>query len=77
MYPQAPVGPGMSIDRLLGLIAQTMAEPGQAAQHFEDALTFCRKSAFRPELAWTCCDYADTLRQRDTQGDRPKASTLL
>jgi tetratricopeptide (TPR) repeat protein len=48
-------------DRLLGLLAQTMGNLDKAAEHFEDALTFCRKAGYRPELAWTCCDYADTL----------------
>ena len=28
-------------------------------------------------LAWTCCDYADTLRERDAEGDRSKAITML
>ena len=49
---------------------------GQAADHFEVALPFCRKS-FRPELAWTCCDYADTLLQRNESSDREKAASLL
>jgi len=29
------------------------------------------------ELAWTCCDYADTLREPDGAGDRAKAMSLL
>ena len=29
------------------------------------------------ELAWTCCDYADTLLQRNEPGDRQKAMSLL
>ena len=62
-------------DRLLGLLAQTMGKPEDATAHFEDALTFCRKAGYRPELAWTCCDYADTLLQRE--GDREKAMSLL
>ena len=45
--------------------------------HFEDDLTYCRKAGYRPELAWTCCDYADALRERDEDGDRPKAFSLL
>ena len=49
---------------------------GQAADFLEDALSFCRKG-FRPELAWTCCEYADTLLQRDDPGDREKAASLL
>jgi tetratricopeptide (TPR) repeat protein len=54
----------ISIDRLLGLLAQTMGNLDKAAEHFEDALAFCRKAGYRPELAWTCCDYADMLLQR-------------
>ena len=38
-----------------------MGEPGQAATHFEDALAFCRNAGYRPELAWTCHDYAEGL----------------
>ena len=41
--------------------------------HFEDALAFCRKAGCRPDLAWTCCDYADMLRERDGPGDQAKA----
>ena len=28
-------------------------------------------------MAWTCCDYADTLLQRSESGDREKATSLL
>jgi len=45
----------------------------QAVACFEDALTFCGKAGYRPELAWTCCDYADTLLQRKEPRDREKA----
>ncbi|MEK7817177.1 MAG: hypothetical protein AAB281_02875, partial [Actinomycetota bacterium] len=48
----------IAVDRLLGLLAQTMGNMDKAAEHFEDALAFCRKAGYRPELAWTCCDYA-------------------
>ncbi len=40
-------------------------------------MAFCRKAGHRPELAWTCCDYADTLLQRNGDGDRAKAMSLL
>ena len=66
-----------SADRLLGLLAQTMGDLDQATGHFEEALAFCRKADYRPELAWTCCDYADTLRVRDAEGDRAKGMALL
>ncbi len=66
-----------SVDRLLGLLSQTMDDLDQAAQHFEEALSFCRKAGCRPELAWSCCDYADTLFQRNEPGDPEKATSLL
>ncbi len=66
-----------SVDRLLGLLSQTMRKPGQAATHFEDALAFCSKAGYRPELAWTCCDYADLLLELNNDGDRAKAISLL
>ena len=60
----------------LGYFGHTMGDLDQAAAHFEDARAFCR-NGFRPELAWTCCDYADTLLQRNKSGDRQKATALL
>ena len=68
---------GYSAPRLLGLLAHTMGDPDKATEHFEESLTYCREAGYRPELAWTCCDYADTLRERDAEGDRAKAITLL
>jgi len=56
---------------------QTMGQLDQAVLHFEDALIFCRKAGYRPELAWTCCDYADTLRERNGPGDKEKTVSLL
>ncbi|PKB79699.1 MAG: hypothetical protein BZY88_12020 [SAR202 cluster bacterium Io17-Chloro-G9] len=67
----------LNVDRLLGLLSQTMGELDKSTEHFEDALAFCRKAGYRPELAWTCCDYADTLKERDGEGDRAKAMSLL
>ena len=66
-----------SPQRLLGLLSQTMGNLDQAIAHFEDALASCRKEGYRPELAWTCCDYADALRERDGPGDKEKAVSLL
>ena len=66
-----------SIDRLLGLLSQTLGDLDQAAAHFDDALAFCRKAGYRPELGWICCDYADMLRERNGEGDRAKAVALL
>ncbi len=82
--------PWICIDRALGLLAQTMGQIDKAAEHFEEALAFCRKAGYRPELAWTCHDYAEALlqgappgtgrggsRTAPTTGDRTKALSLL
>ena len=66
-----------SVDRLLGLLAQTVGNLDQAAPHFDDALAFCRKAGYRPELAWSLCDYADLLLERGGDVDNTKATTLL
>jgi ATP/maltotriose-dependent transcriptional regulator MalT len=68
---------GISGDHLLGLLAQTMGQLDQAMAHFEDALAFCHKAGYRPELAWTCCDYADVLLQRNGPGEWARAISLL
>ena len=62
---------------LLGLLAQTMGNLDRAVEHFEDSLILCRRAGFRPDLAWTCCDYSDVLLQRNGSGDRAKVTTLL
>ncbi len=67
----------ISADRLLGLLSQTMGNLDKATEHLEEALAFSRKAGYRPELAWTCCDYADTLLQRNEPGDHEKATSLL
>ena len=74
--------PGMillyiSTDRMLGLLSLTMGNLDQATSQFEDGLAFCRQAGYRPELAWTCHDYADGLLQRGGPGDREKATSLL
>ena len=64
-------------ERVLGLLSHTMGNLDQATAHFEDSLSFCRKAGYRPELAWSCCDYADCLLQRNSEGDRAKGMALL
>ena len=68
---------GCTVDRLLGLLSRSMGDLDQAVEHFEDALAFCRMASYRPELAWTSFDYAETLEERDADGDRAKAMSLL
>ena len=69
--------PGLVADRLLGLLAYTGENLDKVFEHFEDSLAFSRKAGYRPELAWTCCDYADALRERNGKGDPAKALSLL
>jgi DNA-binding CsgD family transcriptional regulator/RecA/RadA recombinase len=61
----------ISSDHLLGLLAHTMGQLDTAAEHFEDALALCRKAGLRPELAWTCHDYADMLLNPVGAGFKP------
>ena len=66
----------LTIDRLLGLLASTFGELDRALTHFADGIAFCTRAGYRPELAWTACDYADALDSSGTAGDRVKASEL-
>ncbi len=49
-------------------LAQAKDRNEDASAHFEDALGFCRKAGYRPELAWTCCDYDDLILKRNAEG---------
>jgi DNA-binding CsgD family transcriptional regulator len=64
-------------DRLRGLLSTTQGWLNQATVHFEDALIFCRKAGYRPELAWTCYNYAEALLRRRHPSDRTRAVSLL
>jgi DNA-binding CsgD family transcriptional regulator len=66
-----------SIDRVLGLLFQTLGDLDQSVNHFEDSLSLCRKAGYRPELAWSCHDYAQTLLKRNQPGDWENAASLL
>jgi tetratricopeptide (TPR) repeat protein len=41
----------VSVDHLLGLTARTIGNPGQAINHFEDSLEFCRAAGYKPGVA--------------------------
>ena len=79
------VCPHISGDRLLGLLANACGNADVAAAHCEAALAFCRQAGYRPELAWTCYDYACILTDRMSSGAseptrtaaREKATALL
>jgi hypothetical protein len=47
-----------------------------AAKHFEDAIEFCEKAPYPPELAWAQYHYSDFLLDRDASGDHEKATEL-
>ena len=66
-----------SADYVLGLLSNTMGDSDLAVTHFEDALAFCRKAGYWPELAWCCYGYADSLISRNKARDRSKARSLL
>ena len=68
---------GANVDRVLGLLAGTLGNMDQAMAHFEDSLALSREAGYRPYLAWTCFDYADTLVRRDGPDDWTKAIILL
>ena len=73
-----PLTIGMAtMDRVFGLLAATMCQFDQAVKHFDDAISFCEGAGYRPELAWACCDCADTLIQRKAAGDRQRADSLV
>jgi hypothetical protein len=66
----------LTIDRLLGLLAATFGRVDAALAHFEAGLAFCDRAGYRPEHAWTACDYSATLLARRAAGDRDKAVAL-
>jgi DNA-binding CsgD family transcriptional regulator len=78
-----PPSVSISADRLLGILCVIMDRPDQAVVHFESALFFCRKAGYRPELAWTCYDYAEallaeaSLKPASTPENRARAVALL
>jgi DNA-binding CsgD family transcriptional regulator len=69
--------PFVLMDRLLGSLAHAARQTRRAVAHFENAVAFCRKSGYRPELAWTSYDYAKALVDTGSRDDREKAAILL
>ena len=53
--------PSFPSSALLGRLAHAAGDIDTASSHFVEALSFCRKAAYRPELARTCVDYATVL----------------
>ena len=56
--------------RVMGLLAHTMGRLDDAETHFEDALAFCRKAGYRPELVTVrLCRHASRARRRRRPGE--------
>jgi DNA-binding CsgD family transcriptional regulator/tetratricopeptide (TPR) repeat protein len=72
-----PTQSGLTTGRVLGLLAHAVGQTRRAWNHFERALAFCRAREFKPELAWTCHDYAAALVDLGARDDRVKAAVLL
>ncbi|MFQ6028794.1 MAG: LuxR C-terminal-related transcriptional regulator, partial [Dehalococcoidia bacterium] len=72
MYPSTVV----TRSHMLGLLSATTDQRDRAFGHFEEALDFCRQAGYRPELAWTCYDYAEALLGRSSI-KTDKAQALL
>jgi DNA-binding SARP family transcriptional activator len=66
----------LTFDRLLALLAVTFGQVETAVSHYEDGLAFCERAGYRPEYAWTACDYAEALIVRDRPGDGERAAAL-
>ena len=73
----SPIQLCLATSRVLGLLAQATGQRRRAIAHFEAGLVFCRRSGYRPELAWTCHDYARALLDSGDGPDRLKAAALL
>ena len=67
----------MASDRLLGLLACTEGDVGRGSSRFEGALAFCRQAGYRPELAWTCHDYAEALLNFNPSEGGERAAALI
>jgi len=73
----SPIQLCVATSRVLGLLAQAAGQRRCSIAHFDAALAFCRRSGYRPELAWTCHDYARALLDSGNRGDRLKAAALV
>ncbi|MBE3064190.1 MAG: hypothetical protein IMZ69_04140 [Spirochaetes bacterium] len=68
---------GRSTDGLLAALCSLLGRRAEAAEHFEDALSLCRRAGYWPELAWTCLDYAEALSSGGADADHEHALRLL
>jgi len=76
---QARLWPGYvdGIHRAKARMAALAGRVDEAMGYLEAGIDFLRRANYRPELAWTCFDYADLLLKRSASGDEEKAAALL
>jgi DNA-binding NarL/FixJ family response regulator len=51
----------VAVRHIVGRLYRTRGEAEAAIAPTRDAVDYCRKAGFLPELAWSCHDLADTL----------------
>jgi DNA-binding CsgD family transcriptional regulator len=73
----APIQWRVVTARVLGGLAHAAGQQRRAISRFDSALAFCRRSGYRPELAWTCHDYAGALLDTGNREDRLRAGALM
>ena len=63
--------------RPVGRLAHLLGRFEEAERHFVDAIEANDRMGARPWAAWSRCDFAEMLRERDDPGDHDRAATLL
>jgi eukaryotic-like serine/threonine-protein kinase len=65
------------VDRVLGLLAQTMGRLDDAERHLASAVEISRRMNDKPGVALSALAQAELLLERDREGDREQALELL
>jgi diguanylate cyclase (GGDEF)-like protein len=71
-----PLWVEISGHRVVALTAATAGLFDRTQKIFERSINQFRKGKYKPELAWSCHDYAQVLLERDDTGDRERAVAL-
>jgi hypothetical protein len=64
------------VDRLMGIFAAAARDYPTAETCFRNAVAFCEKAGYRPELAWSYSDYGEFLAARNGPGDIEQARDM-
>jgi DNA-binding CsgD family transcriptional regulator/tetratricopeptide (TPR) repeat protein len=68
---------GLSSDAHLALLLETVGRHEEACAAFEEALVFCRRTGYLPELAHVCRDYGERLARRGSPAGKARALEVL